>query len=380
MSAATGLAVANNYFAQPLLDLLGRELRLGTTTAGMIATAAQVGYGLGLILLVPLGDLVERRRLAVVLYAATAAFLLVSATAPGGALLLAGTLLTALTSVAAQVLVPYAATLAAPAQRGRVIGTVMSGLMLGALLSRTVAGGLAELGGWRTVYWVSAVLVAGVAVLLWRFLPPLHTPSGLSYPALLRSTIALFRHEPVLRWRAGIAALSLASFSVLWTAVTFLLAGPRYGWSEAAIGSLGLVGALGTVATTVAGRLADRGRAQWVTGIGSAALAASWLPIGAGGSSIWWLLSGVIVLNVAHQAVLNSNQSVIYALRPEIRNRLNSALMTAFFAGGAAGSALAAVAWAHGGWTAVSVLGGVTGCGMFVLWVLERRAAKPVSS
>ncbi|MDP9847475.1 MFS transporter [Streptosporangium lutulentum] len=222
MAAATGLSVANNYFAQPLLDLLGRELQLSTTMAGMIVTAAQVGYGLGLILLVPLGDLVERRRLAVVLYAATAVFLLVSATAPNGALLLAGTVLTAFTSVAAQVVVPYAATLAAPGQRGRVIGTVMTGLMLGALLSRTVSGGLAELGGWRTVYWVSAILVAGVTVLLWRFLPPLHTPVGLSYPELLRSTIALFRHEPVLRWRAGIAALSLASFNVLWTAVSVL--------------------------------------------------------------------------------------------------------------------------------------------------------------
>ncbi|MEV0593917.1 MFS transporter [Nonomuraea cavernae] len=376
MSAATGLSVANNYFAQPLLDLLGRELRLSTTMAGLIVTAAQVGYGLGLILLVPLGDLVERRRLAVMLYAATAVFLLVSATAPNGALLLTGTVLTALTSVAAQVVVPYAATLAAPAQRGRVIGTVMSGLMLGALLSRTVAGGLAELGGWRTVYWVSAILIAGVTVLLWRFLPPLHTPIGLSYPALLRSTIALFRHEPVLRWRAGIAALSLASFNVLWTAVTFLLAGPEYGWSEGAIGLLGLVGAVGTVATTVAGRLADRGHVQRVTGIGSAVLAASWLLIGMGESALWWLLGGVIVLNLAHQAVLNSNQHVIYALSPDIRNRLNSALMTAFFAGGAAGSALAAVAWVRGGWTAVSVLGGVLACGMFVLWVLERRAVR----
>ncbi|MEU8378406.1 MFS transporter [Streptosporangium sp. NPDC048865] len=373
MSVATGLSVANNYFAQPLLDLLGRELGLGTTMAGMIVTAAQAGYGLGLILLVPLGDLLERRRLTVVLYAATAVFLLVSATAPNGTVLLAGTVLTALTSVAAQVVVPYAVTLAAPAQRGRVIGTVMSGLMLGALLSRTVAGGLAGLGGWRTVYWVSAVLVAGVTVLLWRFLPSLHTPIGLSYPALLRSTIALFRHEPVLRWRAGIAALSLASFNVLWTAVTFLLAGPRYGWSEAAIGLLGLAGVVGTAAAALAGRLADRGHVQWVTGIGSVALAASWLLIGAGDGSLGWLLGGLTVLTVAHQAVLNSNQNVIYALRPEIRNRLNSALMTAFFAGGAVGSALAALAWAHGGWPAVSVLGGVLACGMSVLWALERR-------
>ncbi|GAA3083396.1 MFS transporter [Pseudonocardia yunnanensis] len=381
MAAATGLSVANNYFAQPLLDLLGRELQLSTTVAGMIITAAQVGYGLGLLLLVPLGDLVERRRLAVLLYAATAVFLLVSATAPNGTLLLAGTALTAFTSVAAQVVVPYAATLAPPGRRGRVIGTVMSGLLLGALLSRAVSGALAELGGWRTVYWVSAILVAGMTVLLWRFLPRLHTPIGLSYPALLRSTIALFRQEPVLRWRAGIAALSLASFNVLWTAATFLLAGPQYGWSEAVIGLFGLVGAVGTVTTTVAGRLADRGYVQWVTGTGTAALAASWLLIGAAESSLAWLVGGVIVLNVAHQAVLNSNQNVIYALRPEIRNRLNSALLTAFFAGGAAGSALAGMAWVFGGWSAVSVLGGLLACGTFVLWVLERtRISRPLGS
>ncbi|GII78095.1 sugar transporter [Sphaerisporangium rufum] len=374
MSVATGLAVANNYFALPLLDLLGRDLGFGATTGGLIVAAGQAGYGLGLILLVPLGDLLERRRLAVVLYAATAAFALISATARSGTQLLIGSVLTAFTSVAAQIVVPYAATLAAPERRGRVVGTVMSGLMLGALLSRTVAGGLAELGGWRTVYWVSATLIAAVAVLLWRLLPPLHTPIGLSYPALLRSTVALLRHEPVLRWRAGIAALSLGSFNVLWTAMTFLLAGPRYGWSGAAIGALGLLGAAGVVATTVAGRLADRGHVQRVTAWGSAALAASWLLIGAGGAWLGWLLAGLVVLNVAHMAVLNSNQQVIYALRPEIRNRLNSVLMTAFFAGGAAGSALAALAWTRGGWPAVSVLGGTLGAGMFVLWLLERRA------
>jgi predicted MFS family arabinose efflux permease len=378
MAAATGLSVANNYFAQPLLDLLGRELQLSATTAGLIITAAQVGYALGLMLLVPLGDMVERRRLAVLLYAATAMFLLVSATAPNGALLLAGTALTAFTSVAAQVVVPYAATLAAPGQRGRVIGTVMSGLMLGALLSRAVSGALAELGGWRTVYWVNAVLIAGMTVLLWRFLPRLHTPAGLSYPALLRSTVALLRHEPVLRWRAGIAALSLASFSVLWTALTFLLAGPPYDWSEAVIGLFGLVGTVGTVTTTVAGRMADRGYVQWVTGIGTAVLAASWLLLGAAESSLGWLVGGMIVLNVGHQAVLNSNQNVIYALRPEIRSRLNSALLTAFFTGGAAGSALAGLVWVRGGWAAVSVLGGSLACGTFVLWVLERtRVSRP---
>ena len=173
MSVATGLAVAGNYFAQPLLDLIGRELEIGPSRAALVVTAAQIGYALGLILLVPLGDLVERRRLAMSLYAATAVFLLVSANAPNGTVLLASTALTALTSVGAQVVVPFAATLAAPAERGRVVGTVMTGLMLGLLLARTASGALSELGGWRTVYWVSAVLMASMAVLLRVFLPRL---------------------------------------------------------------------------------------------------------------------------------------------------------------------------------------------------------------
>jgi predicted MFS family arabinose efflux permease len=162
MSVATGLAVAGNYFAQPLLDMIGRELGLSTTVATLIVTAAQGGYALGLILLVPLGDLVERRRLSVLLFTATAVFLLVSAVAPSGPVLLAGTALTALTSVAAQVVVPFAVTLADPGERGRVVGTVTAGLLLGGLLARTASGTLSELGGWRTIYWLNAILVAVV--------------------------------------------------------------------------------------------------------------------------------------------------------------------------------------------------------------------------
>src|SRR5690606_26398586 len=350
MSAATGLAVSGNYFAQPLLDLIGQELRLGPSLAALTVTAAQAGYALGLILLVPLGDLMERRRLAVALYAATALFLLVSAAAPNGTVLLASTALTALTSVATQVVVPFAATLADPAERGRVVGTVMTGLMLGLLLARTASGALADLGGWRTVYWVSAALMARMAVLLRISLPRLGGDGErLSYAGLLRSTLAMFRYEPLLRWRAGIGALSMASFSVLWTSLTFLLAGP-YGWSESAIGLVGLIGVAGAVTATVAGRLADRGLVQVVSGAGTILLVASWLALGAGASSLFWLLAGVLVLDLAHQAVLNSSQNVIYALRPEARNRINSAFMTAFFAGGAVGSALTSVIWVHGGW------------------------------
>ncbi|MCA2226121.1 MFS transporter [Nonomuraea aurantiaca] len=374
MSVATGLAVAGNYFAQPLLDLIGRELGIGPSRAALVVTAAQIGYALGLILLVPLGDLVERRRLAMSLYAATAVFLLVSATAPNGTVLLVGTALTALTSVGAQVVVPFAATLAAPAERGRVVGTVMTGLMLGLLLARTASGALAEVGGWRTVYWVSAVLMALMAVLLRVFLPRLDGGDGghQSYAGLLRSTVAMFRYEPLLRWRAGIGALSLASFSVLWTALTFLLAGSPYGWSESAIGLFGLAGAVGALTATVAGRLADRGYVQIVSGAGTVLLVASWWALAAGAHSLVWLLAGVVVLDLAHQAVLNSSQNVLYALRPEARNRINSAFMTSLFVGGAVGSALASAIWAHSGWTGVCVLGATLSAGTVVLWVLER--------
>ncbi|WP_433337447.1 MFS transporter [Spirillospora sp. CA-294931] len=373
MSVATGLAVAGNYFAQPLLDLIGRELGLSPALAALLVTAAQAGYALGLILLVPLGDLVERRRLAVALYAATALFLLVSATAVNGTMLLAGTALTALTSVGAQVVVPFAATLAAPAERGKVVGTVMTGLMMGLLLARTASGALSELGGWRTVYWVNAVLMALMAVALRVFLPRLGGEGRrMSYPGLLRSTVAMLRHEPLLRWRAGIAALSLASFSVLWTALTLLLVRPPYGWSESAIGLFGLVGVAGALTAMVAGRLADRGHVQIITGAGTLLLVVSWLAVAAGSRSLAWLLVGVIALDLAHQAVLNSNQNVVYALRPEARNRINSAFMTSFFVGGAVGSALTSVVWAHAGWTGVCVLGAVFSAGTFVLWVLER--------
>ncbi|MFI6951494.1 MFS transporter [Streptomyces sp. NPDC050422] len=373
MSVATGLAVAGNYFAQPLLDLIGRELGLGTTTAALVVTVAQGGYALGLILLVPLGDLMERRRLAVLLYAATALFLLVSATAVNGAVLLAGTALTALTSVGAQVVVPFAVSLAAPAERGKVVGTVMTGLLLGLLLARTASGALSEVGGWRTVYWVNAVLMALMALLLRLFLPRLGGGgSGLTYPGLLRSTVAMFRYEPLLRWRSGIGALSMASFSVLWTALTFLLVRSPYDWQESAIGLFGLVGAAGALAATVAGRLADRGHVQIVTGAGTLLLLGSWAAVAAGADSLVWLLIGVIALDLAHQAVLNSTQNVIYALRPEARNRINSAFMTAFFVGGAAGSALTSVVWVRGGWSGVCVLGASLSAGTVVLWVLER--------
>ncbi|WP_372351623.1 MFS transporter [Streptomyces sp. KL116D] len=372
MAVATGLSCAGNYVAQPLLDLISRDLHLGSVLAGLVVTASQAGYALGLMLLIPLGDVLDRRRLTVLLFSATALFLTVSALAPSGPVLLAGTVLAALTSVGAQVVVAHAAALASADTRGRVVAVVMSGVLLGGLLARTAAGGLSELGGWRTAYWVLAVLMAVAAVVLHRKLPQLAVTAELRYPALLRSTLALLREEPVLRRRALLGALSLASYSVQLTALTFLLSGSPYHWSAPAIGLFGLVGAVGVVTMTFAARLGDRGHAQKVTGGGAALLVTGWLLLLAGQSSLFWLAIGVVVLNVGQQAVLNSSQTVLYALRPEARSRINSAFMTSFFLGGALGSALASVVWAAAGWTGVSTLGAALAAGALAVWTWER--------
>ncbi|WP_078866245.1 MFS transporter [Streptomyces sp. NRRL S-1448] len=380
MSVATGLSVAGNYFAQPLLDVIGRDLGLSASTAALVVTVAQLGYGLGLLLLVPLGDLVERRRLAVTLCAATAVFLTVTASATNAALLLTGTALTGLASVAAQVVMPYAATLAAPEERGRTVGTLMTGLLLGILLARTASGTLAELGGWRTAYWVNAGLMALMAVLLRLRLPALRTTAGLRYPALLRSTLALFAQEPVLRWRAVLGALTFAGFSALWTALAFLMSGPAYGWQESAIGLLGLVGAAGSLSASAAGRLADRGLVHHVAGAAAFLLLGSWGLLALGGAGGTWslaaLLAGVIVLDLAAQGMHVSNQNLIYGIRPEARNRLNSAYMTSYFAGGAVGSALTSVVWSAGGWAWVCAMGAGLAAAAVAVWLLDRLARR----
>jgi len=213
MAAATGLAVGSNYFAQPLLPTMAKELGLSTAKAGVIVTTAQLGYAAGLLFIVPLGDLFERRGLIVLTALLTAAGLLITALAPSFSLVLVGTALTGLFSVVAQILVPFAATLAVPEQRGKVVGTVMSGLLLGILLARTVAGALTSLGGWRTVYFAGAGAMLLATWALRRALPRHHQPVDLSYFRLLLSVFALFRDEPVLRTRALIGAAVFGTFS-----------------------------------------------------------------------------------------------------------------------------------------------------------------------
>src|SRR2546421_6309413 len=242
LAVATGLAVASLYYAQPLLDEIRRNLHLTSGTAGLIVTFTQLGYAASLLLVVPLGDLLERRRLITGMCVMSAAALVAAGLTTSGPLLLAASLVVGVFSTGAQLLVAFAATLAAPGERGRVVGTIMSGLLIGILLARTVSGYLASAGGWRLVYWVAAGLMLLIAAALRARLPMAPPRSRLHYAALLRSVFGLLREEPLLRTRAVYGALGMANFSVLWTPLGLMLAGPPYHYSPAVIGLFGLAG------------------------------------------------------------------------------------------------------------------------------------------
>ncbi len=377
MATATGLAVASNYFAQPLLPTMAEDLGLSTTKAGIIVTTAQLGYAAGLLFLVPLGDLFERRGLIVVMALLSAAGLLTTALAPALSMVLVGTALTGLFSVVAQILVPFAATLAAPEKRGKVVGTVMSGLLLGILFARTVAGALTSLGGWRTVYFVGAGGMVLATLVLRRALPRYHQPVDLPYYRLILSIFALFRDEPVLRVRASLGAATFGTFSIFWTSMAFTLAGPPHRMPAGTIGLFGLVGVAGALAASSAGRLADRGKGDWATGGGLMILLSSWAPLALVTYSMGAFLIGILLLDLAVQGVHISNQAAIYRIRPEARNRLTAAYMTSYFLGGAAGSLCSAAAYSHFGWMGVVALGSTSSAFGGIVWAVVHFRARP---
>ena len=368
MSIATGLAVASNYYAQPLLDTIARNFSLSASTAGFIVTAAQLGYAAGLLFLVPLGDMFERRMLIVSMTLLAAGGMLITASSQSLGMLILGTALTGLFSVVAQILVPLAATLATPDKRGKVVGTIMSGLLLGILLARTVAGLLANLGGWRTVFWVASVLMALMAVALWRGLPKMKSDTHLNYPQLLGSVFSLFINDKLLRTRAMLGCLTFANFSILWTSMAFLLAAPPFNYSEGMIGLFGLAGAAGALGARPAGGFADKGKSHLTTTMGLLLLLFSWLAIWFGHTSVLALIIGILVLDLTVQGVHITNQTVIYRIHPDARNRLTAGYMTSYFIGGAAGSLISASAWQHAGWAGVCLAGTTVAVLNLVVW------------
>jgi predicted MFS family arabinose efflux permease len=368
LAVACGATVANLYYAQPLLDTIARALNVSPGTAGLLVTATQFGYVAGLVLIVPLGDLLERRRLVSRLLVLDAVALALACAAPSLGVLAVALAVVGVSSVAAQILVPFASSLAAESERGRVVGRVMSGLLLGILLARTVAGVVAELGGWRLIYGLAAGAMHVLAIVLRRTLPVVAPPEGgLAYGSLLRSVGTLIREEPTLRLRMAFGFASMISFSGFWTSIAFLLSGPPYGYSEAAIGLFSLAGVAGAGMAAIAGRVADAGHQLAATRLAAFGVLGGWGLLALGESSLAALLAGIVVLDLGVQAIQILNQSVIFRLRPEARSRLNTAYMTCYFAGAVTGSAGASFAWERGGWGAVAGAGAVVALAGFAL-------------
>jgi predicted MFS family arabinose efflux permease len=376
LAVACGTAAANLYYAQPLLHTLGRAFGVSNGTAGLLITISQLGYVLGLALLVPLGDLHERRGLITGTMLVTAAALALSAAAPGFAVLGAALAVVGVTSVVAQIVVPMSSSLSAEHERGSVVGTVMSGLLIGILLARTISGLIAAAMGWRTVFWFAAVAMVLLAATLRRALPRVPPTTDLSYGGLLRSVVSLLREEPILRQRMMIGALGFGCFSTLWTSLAFLLSATPYNYGNGVIGLFGLVGVAGALAASGAGRLADRGHNARVTTVSILIMLASWGVMALGKTSVVALIAGIALLDLGVQGLHISNQSAIYALRPEARSRLTTAYMVAYFLGGAALSAVSSSLYGSDGWDAICVLGGSTALLALVGWVLTEAAAR----
>lgn len=385
-AAASGCAVANVYYAQPLLNTMGQDLHIRSGAVGIVVTITQTGYALGLLLLLPLGDLFNRRRLIVTQLLLAVVALLLVAWAPAQPPFFAGIAAVGLLAVVTQTLVAYAATLAAPAERGRIVGLVTSGVVLGILLARTISGTLADLAGWRAVYVFSAVLMLLTAIALFRALPK-NDPDKVaaSYPQLLASVFRLFFEEHILRVRAMIAMFIFAAFSVLWTSLVLPLSAPPYQFTHTVVGMFGLIGVAGALGATRAGHLADRGLGQWTTGVALTLLLLSWIPVSFTTQSIWALIAGIILLDLAIQAVHVTNQSMIYQIRPESRNRLVAGYMLFYSIGSGIGSIAATTTYAHAGWTGVCILGAAISAMGLIFWAItlprsNRHTTQPTTN
>lgn len=355
MALSCGLAVANIYYNQPMLAVMANDFP-GQPAIALIAMLTQLGYAAGLLLLVPLGDVVERRWLIVGQFGLIALASLLAATASGAISLMLASVLLGIGATAAQQIVPVAATLAAPSRRGAVVGSVMSGLLAGILLSRTLAGLVTAYGSWRAMFWLAVPLALLGALLMARTIPLGLPRTTLGYGRLLRSLMGLWREEPALRRATLIQVLLFASFSAFWTVLAFYLAEPGYGLGADVAGLFGAIGVAGVVAAPLAGRLADSLGARPVVLGGAVLVALAWVCFEAW-ISLAGLACGVILLDLGVQSALVAHQQRIYGLRAEARGRVNTLFMTGMFLGGTLGSTLAMLAWQQGHWVGVGSVG-----------------------
>jgi len=370
-AVAAGLSVANVYYAQPLLDMLAQDFAIDRAAIGVVVTATQVGCGLALVFLVPLGDIVDRRRLMTVQLGLLIVALAVVGMARSPAALLAGMLGVGLMGTAmTQGLISYAASAAAPHERGHVVGTTQGGVFLGVLLARVFAGGISDLAGWRGVYACSALLMLGVAFPLRRGVPLIPSNGGReSYVRLLVSMITLLREERVLRTRGTLSLFMWAAFNIFWNALVLPLGSPPYSFSHTAIGAFGLVGAIGAVAAARAGRWVDRGFGERTSFAALLLLMLAWWPLSRMPTSLWMLVIGILLLDMGGQALHVTNQSMILRSRPEANSRLIGLYMLFYAAGSGLGAISTTTIYAYAGWNGVCLLGAAVSLLALLYWL-----------
>lgn len=372
-SLTCALAVANVYSAQPLLASMAESLNVLPGSMGAVITATQTGYAVGLIFLVPLGDRINRKTLVIVQLILSVLALTAAALAANFTMLLGAMLLVGLMAVVAQLMVAWAATLAAPEQRGKVVGSVTSGIVLGILFARFVSGAIADLAGWRAVYLTAACLLLLISLTLARVMPATTTATArMSYLSLLLSVFRLFITEPQLRKRGILALLIFAAFSMLWTSMVMPLSAMSL--SHTQTGMFGLAGVAGALAASRGGLWADRGIGQRATGLALALLTLSWLPVGLLEIALGWLVLGIIMLDFAVQTVHVINQSLIIAARPDAASRLVGAYMCFYSLGSALGAIAATQLYALWGWHAVCYAGALVSACAFLFWLGSRHS------
>ena len=376
MAICTGLIVANIYYCQPLLVLISKSFGIPGSVGGRIAFLTQAGYALGLLFFVPLGDKVERRSQIVWMAAFAVGALVLAACSPSLLCLEIASVLIGATSVIPQLILPLAAHLADPSRTGKVIGSIMSGLLIGILLSRTLSGFIGDWLGWRGMFWVAAG-ISFLLLLIMQFSFPVSKPGFTgSYGSLMRTLLTLIREQPLLREAAAINALAFATFGMFWTTMVLHLSGPPFQFSSHLIGLFGLAAAAGALAAPLVGGAADKRNPRIAIGYGLALLLLSFVLLYVGANTVSGMIAGIVLLDLAMQGIHVSNQSRVYALIPTARNRLNTVYMTVSFIGTSLGSAIGLFAWKKGAWPAVCLTGVLLTLAAFLVYGLTYRKSK----
>jgi len=354
MAVCTGLIVANIYYIQPLIVLIAHDFNIPPNIAGSATYLTQAGYAAGLLLFVPLGDMIERKKQILLTLSLAVIALMGAAIAPSFWLLQIACFMVGLGSIVPQLILPLSATLADPAQRGKVIGTVMSGLLIGILLSRVLSGAIGEWLGWRSMFWIASALCICMMMLIYKRFPVTKPAFGGNYLSLMRSLLTLIKTQPLLREATAISICCFAVFGSFWTTMVLLFSNQPFNFTADKIGLFGLAGAAGAMAAPLVGKLGDKGNLRITVGYGLLLYIASVIILYFTRQNIIGCIIGVVIIDVAQQSVHVSNQTRVYTLMPAARNRFNTVYMACSFTGTAVGSAVGLFLWKHYGWFGVS--------------------------